>query len=198
MPSSSRALDLVAPYCDIVERLDLVPPSACVRGVYFRNVESQLDRVGRIGPYRELFGESKHSALGYYPLTDYMLRIAVAGAIVESPERVHQGMFAIACNNAAAFAQSLLGRALFRLLARDPVRLSEQGLAARRQSNTYGHWSLARRGANEIEMIYVDEYQWIESVIAGAAQGTFEGCGIKASVETRLDSRFNGSTIIRW
>src|SRR5260370_12575544 len=162
MVRTSPALDLVAPHCDIVERLELVPPSACCRGIYFRNVEAQVERAGRLGLYRELFGGDRYSALPYYPLTDYLLRIACAGAIVESPERVHEGMFAVARSNAATFAQSLLGRALFRLLARDPVRLSEQGLAAPRQSHTYGHWVIKRPGPNEIEMIYEDEYQWIE------------------------------------
>jgi uncharacterized protein (TIGR02265 family) len=198
MARTSSALELVAPHCDIVERLELVPPSACVRGVYFRNVEAHLERAGRLGVYREIFGAERHSALPYYPLSDYLLRIAVAGALVESPERLHQGMFAIARGNAVAFAQSLLGRALFRLLARDPVRLSEQGLAARRQSNTYGHWAMQRHGPNEIEMLYTDEYQWIDSIIAGAAQGTFDACGVNPTLETRMKSRFNGSTLIRW
>lgn len=198
MPAPSAAIELVAPYCDIKDRLALVPPSASCRGIYFKNVEAQVERAGGIRHYRELLGEDRFSALPYYPLSDYLLRLAVAGAIVATPERVHDGMFAVARGNAAAFASSLLGRALFRLLARDPVRLSEQGLAARRQSHTYGHWAIVRHGDNALEMVYSDEYQWIESVMAGAARGTFEACGIDAQFETRMRSRFNGSTFIRW
>jgi uncharacterized protein (TIGR02265 family) len=198
MPKASRAIELVASHCDIVERLDLVPPSASVRGLWHRNIETQLERAGHLPAYRDYFGTATFAALTYYPLTDYIVRIACAGALMESPARVHEGMYLLARNNATAFAQSLLGRALFRLLARDPVRLSEQGLAARRQSHTYGHWGLVRHGPNEIEMTYEDEYQWIEWIVAGSAHGTFEACGLQARFETRLRSRFSGSTFVRW
>jgi uncharacterized protein (TIGR02265 family) len=198
MSKVSRALDLVAPHCDIIDRLKLVPPSATVRGIYFRNVESQVERAGHLDAYRVYFEGDRYSSLPYYPLADYMIRIAVAGAIVESPPRVHEGMFAVARGNAATFGQSLLGKMLFRLLSRDPVRLTEQGLAARRQSHTYGHWGIVRHASNAIEMVYEEEYQWIDSVIAGAAHGTFEACGIAAQFETRMRTRFSGSTFVRW
>ena len=198
MATTARALDLVSPHCDIVERLELVPPSASVRGIYFKNVVTCVERAGCLDAYRAYFGKDDYGSLPYYPLTEYMIRIACAGALVRSPERVHEGMFAIAYGNSVSFAQSLLGRALFRLLARDPVRLTEQGLAARRQSNSYGHWSLIRHSPTEIEMTYENEYQWIESIVAGAAQGTFEACGLKARLETTMRDRFNGSTRVSW
>jgi uncharacterized protein (TIGR02265 family) len=193
-----RALELVAAHCDIVERLELVPPSACVRGMFFRNVEAQVERAGRLDEYRAHFDGDRFSALQFYPLGDYLIRLATAGALVESPGRLHDGMFAIARGNATSFAQSLLGRTLIRLLSRDPVRLSEQGLAAQRQTHNYGHWAIVKHAPNMIEMVYEDEYQWIESVITGAAHGTFEACGIRAQFETKLKSRFSGSTIVRW
>jgi hypothetical protein len=83
-------------------------------------------------------------------------------------------------------------------LDRDPVRLTEQGLAARRQSTTYGEWQLVRREPTQIEMIYRAEYMWIESAIAGAATGTFESLQIKPRLETKLTDRYNGSTIVSW
>ena len=46
---------------------------------------------------------------------------------------------------ATTFAGSLLGRTMLRILASDPVRLTEQGLAARRQTFDYGHWEIVRR-----------------------------------------------------
>lgn len=192
------ALELVAPHCDIEERFELVPPTARLRGLYFKSVHEALQRAGKFDRYKEYFPNDRYSAIPYYPLTDYMLRVAVAGAIYASPEKLHEGMFDIARGNANAFMTSLLGRAMLRLLARDPVRVSEQGLAARRQSWAYGHWDLVRHSARYIEMVYRNEYQWIESVVAGAAQGTFEACGLKPTLETRLVDRFNGSTHIRW
>jgi uncharacterized protein (TIGR02265 family) len=191
------ALKLIAEHCDIEERLTLVPPSARVRGVLFRPIERQLEKRGRLEEYRRYFGP-KRAAIPYYPLTDYLVCLAVAGALVATPSELHQGMFDISKRNAVEIVQSVLGRTLLRLLARDPVRLTEQGLAARRQTMAYGHWSIVRHGARAIEMVYEDEYTWIESAIAGSAVGTFEACGLTPKIETRLTDKFNGSTLIEW
>jgi uncharacterized protein (TIGR02265 family) len=193
-----RAIALVAPHCDIAERLPLIPPSASVRGLYFKNVEAQVEKKGRLGAYKEYFPTDRFSSLTFYPVSEFLVRLACAGAIVASPARVHDGMFLITKGNAEAFVQSLLGRLMLRMLARDPVRLIEQGAAARRQSVSYGHWETRRLGDRAVEVVYTDEYWWIESAIAGAAQGTFEASGVTAEVETKMIDRFNGSTIVRW
>jgi uncharacterized protein (TIGR02265 family) len=191
------ALELVSPHCDIEDRLKFVPPTARVRGVLFRPIYAQLAKRGLLDVYRTYFPE-KVSAVPYYPLTEYLVRLAVAGALVASPPRLHEGMFDISKGNAHEFVDSLLGRALLRLLARDPVRLTEQGLAGRRQMTAYGRWSIVRRGEHKIEMVYEDEYIWIDSAVAGSAVGTFEACGLSPKIATVLIDRFNGSTIIEW
>jgi uncharacterized protein (TIGR02265 family) len=198
MDQSSRAIELVAAHCDILERLKAIPPAASVRGIFFRNLERQVENAGRLPEYRTLFASDHHGALPFYPLGDYLLRLACAGAIIESPAELHRGMFSIARSYATTFAESLLGRALIRLLSRDPVRLSEQGLAAKRQTHNYGHWEIVRHGPSQIEMRYEDEFQWIESVMVGAASGTFESCGITAHLETQLRGPYRGSTFVRW
>ena len=191
------ALKLVAAHCDIEERIKLVPPTARVRGVLFRSIHTQLEKRGLLEAYAAYFGD-KRAAIPFYPLSDYLLRLAVAGALVATPARLHEGMFEISKGNAREIVDSLLGRALLRLLARDPVRLTEQGLAARRQISSYGRWSISRHAERSIEMVYEDEYTWIESAIAGSAVGTFEACGLTPRIETRLVDRFNGSTRIEW
>lgn len=193
-----RAIELVAPHCDIKERLDAVPPSARVRGLYLKSLESVLQHVGRVGLYHEYFRGERWSPVRMYPLRDYMIRLAVAGAALQSPERVHDGMRDVWRTNATTFASSLLGRTMLRLLSHDPVRLTEQGLAARRQTYQYGHWEIARHAPRSIEMIYREEYIWIESAITGGAIGAFESCGIEAKLETKLVNRFDGSTLITW
>jgi uncharacterized protein (TIGR02265 family) len=198
MAAVSDALALVAPYCDLVERLRLVPPSASLRGIYFKHIEGELGRAGRLAAYQSYFPDERRSALRYYPVADYLTRIACAGALIASPPRVYEGIFEISRGNVRTLANSLLGRALFRVLARDPVRLTEQGVATRRQTHTYGQWEILRRGPRTLEVVYQDEYQWIEWICAGAAQGTFEACGIEAVLTTTLVSRFHGSTIISW
>jgi uncharacterized protein (TIGR02265 family) len=200
-PASSRledALAVVSPYCDIIERLEVVPPSARVRGLYMKSFESVVHRAGRAKLYERFFPGERFSALRMYPLRDYMTRLALAGASLHGPERVHQGMHDVWRTNATTFASSLLGRTMLRLLSNDPVRLTEQALAARRQTYQYGHWSIVHHGPRCIEMVYREEYVWIESAIAGGAVGAFESCGILAKLETQLINRFDGSTLISW
>jgi uncharacterized protein (TIGR02265 family) len=196
--SIERAIGLVAPHCDIVERLRVVPPSAQLRGVWIRNVEKQVERVGAMPAYREYFPHDRYSALSYYPMADFLVRLACAGALVTSPERVHDGMFLITKGNAESFMETILGRIMLRVLSRDPVRLLEQGMAARRQTFSYGHWEIRRHSDREVEVMYENEYWWIESGVAGAAVGTLEACNIAAKTETKLTDRFNGSTFFRW
>jgi uncharacterized protein (TIGR02265 family) len=191
-------LELVAPHCDIKDRLELVPAAARVRGLYFRSLGASLKQVGKLSEYKALFPDDDWSAMGLYPLSSYLLRLACAGAVFASPERVHEGMHDLLRANATAFAESLLGKTMLRLLSRDPVRLTEQALAARRLTHVYGHWEIARHGPRCIEMIYHEEYIWLESAMAGAARGSFEACGLSPELETRLKDRFNGSTLIRW
>lgn len=193
-----RAIQVVAPYCDIESRLEVVPPSAQVRGLYLRSFETVLQRAGRTQLYREYFEGERWSPIRMYPLRDYMIRLAVAGASLRSPERVHEGMHDVWRTNATTFAASLLGRTMLRLLSHDPVRLTEQGLAARRQTYQYGHWAIVRHGPRAVEMVYREEYLWIESAIAGGAVGAFEACGIEANLQTKLLNRFDGSTMITW
>jgi uncharacterized protein (TIGR02265 family) len=193
-----RAIQIVAPYCDLASRLEAVPPSALVRGLYLRSLETVLHRAGRAQLYRECFEGERWSPIRMYPLRDYMIRLALAGASLRTPSSVHEGMHDIWRTNATTFAQSLLGRTMLRLLSHDPIRLAEQGLAARRQTYQYGHWEIVRHGTRSFEMVYREEYLWIESAITGGAVGSFEACGIEAKVETKLLNRFDGSSIITW
>ena len=193
-----RAVDLVAPHCDIVARLVDVPPSARLRGLYFNSVLNVLRRRGRLAAYQDYFPDEQWSSLGFHPLGDYLVRLALGGALLATPARLHEGIYEITRQNATAFASSLLGRVLVRILSRDPVRLTQQGLAARRQSMDYGKWEMRRPGPREVQMIYRGEYMWIESAVAGAAAGTFESCGVKADVKTVLEDKYNGVTTIRW
>ena len=189
---------LVAPHCDIEERLALVPPSACVRGVYFRAIEKQVASTGVLAAYREHFPTDRFGSLSFHPISEYLPRMALAGALIASPERLHEGMLLIAKGNARAFMESVLGRLLLRVLSGDPIRLVEQAIAGRRQSTNYGHWEMIRHAERSVEVIYRQEYVWIESAIAGAGLGTFEACGLQVKMENKLVDRFNGSSFYTW
>jgi uncharacterized protein (TIGR02265 family) len=191
------ALEAVYRHCDLRERLTLVPPSARVRGLYFRSIEAVLTRAGKIDRYRELFPE-KFAAILWHPASELLIRLAVGGSLLTSPERVHEGMFEIGRRNAVAFAESLLGRALLRLLSRDPHKLLQQAVAGRRQSYDYGSWELSFPEERMAIMRMREEYLYIESYLLGAAQGTFDAISRPVKTEVFLEDRFSGGHILRW
>jgi uncharacterized protein (TIGR02265 family) len=193
----ARAIEEVSGYCDLAERIALLPPSANGRGMYFQSIETVLMRAGKLERYRSLFPE-RFSAVRWYPTHQFLTRLTVAGAILTEAARVHEGMFEIGRQNALAFAESLLGKTLLRLLSRDPKKLLQQGVAARRQSCTVGRWTLAFPDDRSAVMTMREEYLYIESYMLGAAQGTFEAVGIPVKTEAVLEDRFNGRHVLRW
>ncbi len=193
----TRAIEEVSRYCDLTERLPLVPPSAKVRGLYFRSIEAVLTREGRVEPYRHLFPE-RVSAIAWQPASEYLVRLAIAGGLLLGPERVHDGMFEIGRRNAVAFAESILGRTLLRFLSHDPKRLLQQGAAGRRQSYSFGHWDLEFPGERSAVVTMTEEYFYIESHLLGAATGTFEAIGMRVEAQAILEDRFRGRHLLHW
>jgi uncharacterized protein (TIGR02265 family) len=192
-----RLVDDVCRHCDLRERLTLVPPSAKVRGLYFRSIETVLARAGRAERYRELFPE-RFAAILWHPASEFLVRLAAGAALLTSAERVHEGMFEIGRRNAVAFAESLLGRTMLRLLSRDPHKLLQQAVAGRRQSYSYGSWELTFPEERKAMMTMVEEYLYIESYMLGAARGTFDAIGVPVQTEVVLEDRFRGRHIMTW
>lgn len=192
-----RILEEVYRHCDLRERLAVLPPSARARGLYFRSIDTVLERAG-LGPhYHDLFPERVAASM-WHPHADFLVRLAVGASLLTSPERVHEGMFEIGRRNAVAFAESLLGKVMLRLLSRDPQKLLKQGVAARRQSFTYGVWSVSFPTDHEAVMTMRNEYNYIESYLLGAAQGTFDAIDLPVRTEVQLEDRFNGQHFLRW
>jgi uncharacterized protein (TIGR02265 family) len=195
--SRAEAFAEVSRHCDVAERITLLPPSARSRGLYFRSIEAVLARAGRAERYRALFPE-RFSAVRWYPTREFLPRLVVGGALLTEPARVHEGMFEIGRVNAVAFSESLLGKMLLRLLARDPKKLLAQGVAARRQSVTVGRWTLSFPEERRAVMAMEEEYLYIESYLLGAAQGTFDAIGVQVRTEVVLEDRFTGRHILDW
>ena len=184
-------------HCDLAERLTLVPPSAKIRGLYFRSIETVLAKDGKVELYRTLFPE-KFSAVRWHPAGEFLTRLAAGAGLLISPERVHEGMYEIGRRNAVAFAESLLGRTLLRLLSRDPKKLLQQADAGRRQSTNFARWDISYPDERSAIVDMAEEYQWIDSYALGAAVGTFEAVGLTAQAEAHMTSRFAGRHILRW
>lgn len=187
----------VGRYCDIHERLALIPPSAKVRGTYARSIDSALMEAGKFRRYKELFPREL-GTLNWHPCGEFLQRLVVGGALLLGPERVHEGMLEIGRRNALEFARSLLGRMLMRLLSRDPKKLLMQGAAARRQTASYGTWQVTFPEECTAIVTVVEEYMYLESFGFGAAYGTFDAIGLKVEAKAELQSKFDGRHILRW
>ncbi len=192
------AIDEVNPYCDLSERLKMMPPSVATRGFYFRSIDNVLERAGKMERFHALFPE-RFSGIGWYPMSEFLTRLAVGGAMLHGPERVHAGMQEIGRHNVSAVMGSLLGKMLLRFLARDdPRKLLQQGVAGRRQTCNVGRWELTFPSEYSAVVSMTEEYFYIESYLLGAALGTFEAVGIAVSAEAALHDRFTGTHTLRW
>lgn len=193
---SDEITDLVR-HSDLEERLRDVPPSAKVRGLYFKNTLAVLRRADRLEAHQRYFPQT-YSAVRWYSCQEFLQHLAVAGALLEGAEEVHRGMRRIGQENAASFADSLLGRTMLRLLSNDPVKLLRQATAGRRQSYQYGRWEVDFPEPGLAIMSMFEEYIWIESNLRGAAEGTFQSIGRNVRVDVELDSPFQGRHFLRW
>ncbi len=192
------AIDEVNPHCDLNERIRLMPPSVATRGFYFRSMENVLERAGKLERFQRLFPE-RLSGVGWYPMSEFLTRLAVAGGMLYGPENVHRGMHEIGRHNVSAVMGSLLGKMLLRFLVRDdPRKLLQQGVAGRRQTCNVGHWELSFPTEHSAVVSMFEEYFYIESYLLGAALGTFEAVGIRVSAEAALVDRFTGTHTLRW
>lgn len=198
MSYRERVLDIVGPHCDLAERLTAAPTWAEVRGVYFKSTLDELERRGLRGAFEKVVPEVRRATFTLYPLTDYLVWIAFAGALVTSPAALHEGMHDLLRGNSRYFGQSLLGRGLLRLISHDPVRQLHQAIQSKRAVTNYGRWSITLEEPRHVEVRHEDEYVWIGSALAGAAVGGFEACGVLPQVEVKLDDPYNGSLVFRW
>ena len=187
----------VSQHCDLRERLLLVPPSAVIRGQYFRGIEAELSEAGKAARYRALFPE-RRAALSWYPMHDFLQHVTVGAAILRSPERVHDGMFQLGRGCAKLFTEGVLGRLMLRLLSREPTRVLRQAIAGRRQSAKPARWELSFPEERTAVMSLIEEYGYIESYLFGAAHGTFEMIQVPVRIECVLEDRFSGKHIFRW
>ena len=193
----AELIDEVSLYCDLKERLTLVPPSAKVRGVYCRSIDAALKEAGEFERYCQLFPNNL-ATLTFHSMGEFLTRLSIAGALLKGPERVHEGMAEIGRRNAVEFARSLLGRVLLKLLSRDPRKLLLQGVAARRQTCSCGSWQVSFPEERKAVVTMVEEYMYLESFMLGAAEGTFEAIGLTVQATCVLDNPFCGRHVLCW
>src|SRR5690349_18398884 len=94
-------------HSDVMERRRAVPRDAMIRGLYFKSVIADLERRGLLNRFLAEFpDEMSRSTFRWYPATDFLLRVAFAGALVASPQEVYDGMRELFRANSLYFAKS--------------------------------------------------------------------------------------------
>lgn len=87
---------------------------------------------------------------------------------------------------------------LLRILSPDPVRVLEQGAAARRQGVNYGSWQYDFSTPGKAIVTHENEFMWLDSQVLGSAEGTFEAIRVPATFELRLTDAYSGVMVITW
>ncbi len=192
-----EAFQEVCRYCDVQRRLATVPPSAKMRGAFFRSIERVLGNAG-LGERFETMFPTRPTSVLWYPMSEFLVQLTVGAAMLTGAARVHEGMSEIGRRNAVAVSETLFGRALLRLLSHDPRKVLLQGAAVRRQCNNVGTWDLTFPDDHSALMIMKEEYLYMESYLLGAAYGTFETIGVPVKIECTLDDPYNGRHVLVW
>lgn len=192
-----QALEAIAPHCDFKQRLAAMPPSAKIRGAFFHSIDRVLTAAGHFEPFEAMFPSRATSVL-WYPMSDFLEQLLIGGSMLTGPERVHEGMLEIGRRNAVEVSSSLFGRALLRLLSRDPRKLLMQGAAVRRQCNNVGVWELTFPDERSALVVAKEEYLYFDSYLLGAAYGTFDTLDLPVKIECVMDDPYNGRHILRW
>lgn len=192
--------DAAAAHCDVVDRLEKVRDDQRVRGVWFAMLRDELRRRGP-----EVYGEFErevglHEAVTFkmYPVSDYIRRLVVAGALVASPDRVHEGMYDLHRSSVNYFARSVLGRAVVSLVKPTPLAFLEQVQRSRSLIASFGAQRVTAVSPRCIRVHHVDDPVYVESAQLGGLQSVFDVCGVEARIRVEMRTPFDGVLTAEW
>lgn len=191
LPDGFAFPDWSAPF-DLQEHLRSVPADATVKGMFLSStVEAVRDSGGG------LLTSEKFTAFRDYPLSR-TLELLVEGAPLVYPDLpLRDGMRRLARPAFPVFAGSLVGRAVFAAVGRDPR--SVLGLASRAWRHATNTGKLESEPQDEnTTLVRVCEFHLTEAVAVGIAEGVLEACGRRGRVARRMQSPTEGDFLIRW
>ncbi|MGZ3420440.1 MAG: TIGR02265 family protein [Polyangiales bacterium] len=190
--------EAAAAHCDIGERLEVVRDDQRVRGVWFAMLRDEMFRRGLHGAFERDVGLHESVTFKMYPVADYLRRLVCAGALVASPENVHDGMRELHRSSVRYFARSVLGRAIVSLVRPTPLQFLKQVERSRSLMATFGEQRVTALGERSIRVHHVDDPVYIESAQVGGLLSTLEVCGFEAHVQVDMRSPFDGILTVEW
>jgi uncharacterized protein (TIGR02265 family) len=182
---------------DLRSRLDSVPESAAVRGVFFNQLRDSLGRkLSADAATLDRFVGSARSSHKWYPAREIVRAQAVAGALVHADPR--EGMRYLSRGMASFFSTTWYGRVFQRFLRPQPYEALQWVAFSRDYIANFGSLRLERRGPTRALIHFYDEYCWLDSCQRGGCEGLLEACGVVGTVVAELDTPFRGRLDISW
>jgi uncharacterized protein (TIGR02265 family) len=182
---------------DLEQRLRDLPPTAMVRGIFFRLLKDAAAERGLAGVdalERLLDGKL---AWRFYPARDLMIAYATVASTVDPDP--HEGLRTIFRGMAPSYARTWYGRWFQKLLiGPDPTRAISYVERAKERVSNYSTWKLEMLRPRHVVLHMFDEYFWIESAQRGGAEAVLDACGVEGEVRAELDSPYRGALDIRW
>jgi uncharacterized protein (TIGR02265 family) len=195
MLQTSAVRSAAAEQLDLERRLHLVPPSACVRGVFFNMVTDHLKRIGAYEGARRSLGPPRR-IYALYPVSEFLIESAVAAPFVH--DDANEALRRMWSGAAEYFAASWLGRAFQRFIRPDPASALDWIENGREHSCNYGQWRCEHVAPNHVVLHMFDEYIWIGSAHRGGCEGLLAACGVEGTVTSHVDGPFRGRLDVRW
>lgn len=181
---------------DLHRRLEAVPKSAAIRGVFFHMIEAALQRHGLATMRAWTNEKTPRRTFKLYPVHDYLRAFATAAALIDpDPAR---GMAEIFSDGSRFFASTWFGQAFRQFFRPDPVPALLWIERSRDHLANYGNWRVEQRGPNRLVLHMFDEYIWIQDAHRGGCEGLLLACGVTGSVQAQLDGPFQGRLEICW
>jgi uncharacterized protein (TIGR02265 family) len=178
------------------QRLQAIPQTAAVRGVFFNLVRHALARRGLHGALRhEPALAQTHRSYKLYSAREWVAAFAHAGALLHSDPL--EGMALIFGDAPRYYASTWYGQMLRTLLQPDPLPALRWIERSREHLCNYGYWRLETRGPTHVVLHMFDEYMWTEAH-RGGCEGLLAACGVQGSVRASQDTLLQGRLEIEW
>ena len=132
-----------------------------------------------------------------YPVAEYLRRLVVAGALVASPEKVHEGMLNLHRMSVRYF-RGLVGRAIVSLVRPTPLGFFQQIARSRMHIATYGRWIIDPIAEHKMRVRILDEPVYVESAQLGGVLSSLNVCGVEGSAKLEMHEPFSGTFTVEW
>jgi uncharacterized protein (TIGR02265 family) len=182
---------------DLEQRLRDLPPTAMVRGVFFRMLREETEKRGisNVGDLRTLL--KAKDMWHFYPARELMIAYATAASMI-NPDP-NEGLRTIFFGMAPSYAGTWYGQLLRKFLGTpDLARALRYVERARERVSNYSTWRLETLGPGHAVLHMFDEYFWIESAQRGGCEGLLDACEVSGKVRAELDSPYSGALDILW